>query len=119
MIQTPRAQPQPQAPPPGQAPPGYPAAQINIDMQGPQMPYVQTPQMPYVQQPQMPYVQMPQAPQVPQMQMPGAPYMQAQMNVPQPGAGAPASKPNWLLIGIFCLLAFIAGAFIVYLIVHK
>ena len=57
------------------------------------------PQMPYMQPPAMPYVAPPQV-------------MIAPVSVPAP------KSSNTLLIVIFCLLAFLAGGIIVYLLVR-
>jgi hypothetical protein len=68
--------------------------------------------------PQMPA--MPQQPVMPQMAY--APPPMPQMAPPQamvPPATVPAPKSsNTLLIAIFCLLAFLAGAIVVYLLVR-
>jgi hypothetical protein len=67
------------------------------------------PQMPYLQPPAMP-----QQPVLPQM-----PYM-APPQVTVPPVAAPAGKSsNTLPIVIFCLLAFLAGGIIVYLLVRR
>jgi hypothetical protein len=58
---------------------------------------------------------MPQAPVVPQMQMPQTPQMPA---VP-PATVTVSGTPNLLLIAIFCLLAFLVGGLIVYLLVGR
>jgi len=89
---------------------GSPAVQVNV--QGPQMPYISTPQMPYVQAPQIPsvggvYVQQPQ---IPQLQTP-------QLSIPQPSTpqatlsagGGSSSSPNWLIFAIIGLVAFLLG----------
>ena len=74
----------------------------------PQMPYMQPPAMP--QQPPMP-----QMPYMPQMAMP----QMAPPQVAPPPVPAPAPKAsNTLLIVIFCLLAFLAGGIVVYLMVR-
>jgi hypothetical protein len=76
---------------------------------------------------QMPQMQMPQM-QPPPMQMPQTPAMQPpQMQTPQmpqapaiPQATVTVSKPpNYLLIAIFCLLAFLVGGLLVLLLVRK
>ena len=78
------------APPPAAAPP---AAQM------PGMPQMGMPQMPYMQPPAMPHVAPPQVTIAP--------------------VSAPAAKSsNTLLIVIFCLLAFLAGGIVVYLLVR-
>jgi hypothetical protein len=67
------------------------------------------PQMPYLQPPAMP-----QQPVLPQMA-----YM-APPQVTVPPVAAPAGKSsNTLLIVIFCLLAFLAGGIVVYLLVRR
>ncbi len=88
----------------------------------PGMPQMGMPQMPYVAQPampQMPYVAQPAVPQQPAM--PHMPYV-PQVAVPQvtlPPVSAPAGKSsNTLLIVIFCLLAFLVGGIVVYLLVR-
>lgn len=70
----------------------------------------QMPQMPMgmPQPPAMP--PMPQAPQAPQVAMP-------QLAVGAPARGAGSS--NTLLIVIFCLLAFLAGGIVVYLLARR
>jgi hypothetical protein len=78
-----------------------------MQMGMPQMPYMQPPAMP--QQPVMPQMPYMAAPQMPQM----APPQVAMAPVPAPAA----KSPNLLLIAIFCLLMFLAGGFIVYLLV--
>jgi len=89
----------------------------------PQGPSEYTRMMSTPQVPQAP--QMPQMPQVPQMSLPQAPQMNVpqapQLNMPQAPTAPPAKgiSTNMLLIGIFCLLAFLAGGFIVYVLVHK
>jgi hypothetical protein len=53
---------------------------------------------------------------MPSMQPPAMP----QMAPPQSTVPAPASKPsNTLLIVIFCLLAFLAGGIVVYLLTRR
>jgi len=74
-------------------------AQMN--MQGPQMQV----QGPHMQAPQM------QAPHLPQMQ---TPPLSAPASVP-----APKASSNTLLIVIFCLLAFLAGGIVVYLLARR
>jgi hypothetical protein len=87
---------------------------IQVNVQSPQMPYVQTP---YVQTPQLPYV-----PQ-PQVQLPGGGYVQGpripqpyipqpvipQPTIPQASVTATGSSTNWLLIAIVALVALLVG----------
>jgi hypothetical protein len=84
------------------------------------MPQVGMPQV-YMPQPQIPYVAQPATPQMPyvaQPPMPQMPYVTPpQVVVPAVAVPAPKSS-NTLLIVIFCLLAFLAGAIIVYLLVR-
>jgi hypothetical protein len=82
------------------------------------------PWMPQMGMPQMPYVQPPAMPQHPAMpQMAYTPPAMPQMAPPQvtlPPVAAPANKTsNTLLIVIFCLLAFLAGGIVVYLMVRR
>ena len=86
--------PQVQAPQLQVQPPQMQMQGLNMQSQGPQV-NMQPPQM--------------QAPQMPQMQMPQAPA------APQLTAAAPKASTNTLLIVIFCLLAFLAGGMVVYL----
>jgi hypothetical protein len=69
--------------------------------------------------PQMPYMQPPAAPQMPYIPQPVMP----QVTPPQvvaPPVQAPARNPaNVLLIVIFCLLAFLAGGIVVYLLARR
>jgi hypothetical protein len=87
-----------------------------IYMPQPQMPQQPAmPQMPYMPQPQMPpQPAMPQMyftpPVVPQVAPP-------QVMIPPVTVSAPKSS-NTLLIAIFCLLAFLVGAIVVYLLVR-
>jgi hypothetical protein len=74
----------------------------------PQMPYVQPPAI--SQQPVMPQMAY-TPPQIPQMAPP-------QVTVP-PVSGPAGAPTNILLIVIFCLLAFLAGGIIVYLLVRR
>jgi hypothetical protein len=87
--------------------------------------YMPPPQMPqvYMPPPQMPQMGMnpvmPQHPGMPQVYMPPPPMPQMaapQVTVPPVTVAAPKSS-NTLLIVIFCLLAFLAGAIVVYLLV--
>ena len=74
------------------------------------------PQMPYMQPPAVP--QQPVMPQMPYMAAPPMPQM-APPQVNMAPLPAPAAKSsNILLIAIFCLLTFLAGGFIVYLLVR-
>ena len=85
----------------------------------PQVPYMQQPAMP--QMPYMPQSSMPQQPAMPQMpyiQPPAMPYVAPpQVTLAPVSVSAPKSS-NTLLIVIFCLLAFLAGGIIVYLLVR-
>jgi hypothetical protein len=84
----------------------------------PQIPQMLQPGMP--QMPQPPYVPQPVIPQ-PNVQQPYLPQPvipQPQIARPQPAAPAPAPSSNLLLIVIFCLLAFLVGGFVVYLLVR-
>ena len=75
------------------------------------MPQMGMPPMPYMQPPAMP--QQPATPQMPYMPQMAMPQVTVQ---PVP---APAVKSsNTLLIVIFCLLAFLAGGIVVYLLVR-
>jgi len=81
------------------------------------MPQMGMPQMPYVPQPSMP--QQPAMPRMPHMQPPAMPYV-APPQVTIAPVSAPAVKSsNTLLIVIFCLLAFLAGMIVVYLLVRR
>jgi hypothetical protein len=86
----------------------------------PQMPYMAPPvmpQMPYPPQPMMP--PQPAMPQMPYMAPPVMPQM-APVQVTVPPVSAPAGKSsNTLLIVIFCLLAFLAGGIVVYLLARR
>jgi hypothetical protein len=54
------------------------------------------------------------------MPMPAAPAAPAMPQVASPPVAAPAGKSvNMLLIVIFCLLAFLAGGVVVYLVVRR
>jgi hypothetical protein len=97
---------------------GSPAVQVNV--QGPQMPYLPQPQMPYVPQPQVPsvpgvYVQQPQIPQIqtPPLSVPAPSTPQATLT-----AGAPSSI-NWILIAIIALGAFLLGLVVMVLVMKK
>ena len=96
------------APPPPVAPPAAapPAGQM------PGMPRMGMPPMPYTQPPAMPQQPaMPRMPHMPQM---------APSQAPAPPVSASLGKsPNTLLIVIFCLLAFLAGGIVVYLLVRR
>ena len=75
------------------------------------------PQMPYMQPPAMP--QQPATPQMPYMPQMAIPQM-APPQVKAPPVTVPAAKSsNTLLIVIFCLLAFLAGGIVVYLLVRR
>jgi hypothetical protein len=87
--------------------------------------YMPPPQMPqvYMPQPQMPQMgmnpAMPPQPGMPQVSYAPPPMPQVtppQVTVPPVAVAAPKSS-NTLLIVIFCLLAFLAGAIVVYLLV--
>ncbi len=91
----------------------------------PGVPQVGMPQV-YLPQPQMPQVYLPQPqqpatprmPYVAQPAMPQMPYV-APPQVTVPPVTLPATKSsNILLIAIICLVAFLAGAIVVYLLVR-
>jgi hypothetical protein len=85
----------------------------------PGMPQMGMPQMPAMPQMGM-NPAMPRQPAMPQMSYAPPPMPQMappQVMVPQVAAPAPKSS-NTLLIVIFCLLAFLAGAIVVYLLVR-
>ena len=73
--------------------------------------------MPYVPQPPMPQQPaVPRMPNMPQMAMPQV----APPHVTIPPRSTPVGKSsNTLLIVIFCLLAFLAGGIVVYLLVRR
>jgi hypothetical protein len=79
----------------------------------PGMPQMGMPQMPYMQPPAMP--QQPARPQMPYMQPPPIPQMAPPQVTIAPVAAPVVKSTNTLLIVIFCLLAFLAGGIIVYL----
>jgi hypothetical protein len=83
----------------------------------PGMPQMGMPQMPYMPQPPMP--QPPAMPQMPYAQPPAMPQM-APPRVTIPPPSTPAGKSSHtLLIVIFCLLAFLAGGIVVYLLARR
>jgi len=55
----------------------------------------------------------------PQMQIPQVQMQAPQMPAPQMPAGPAAPQTNWLLIAIFCLLSFLVGSLVVYLLVRR
>jgi hypothetical protein len=79
----------------------------------PQMPYMQQPAMP-----QMPYMQQPAAPQMPYVPQPVIPQVTPPQVVVAPVQAPASSSTNVVLIAIFCLLAFLAGGIVVYLLVR-
>jgi hypothetical protein len=69
----------------------------------------------------MPAASLPQPPAIPQMAYtpPAMPQM-APPRVPTPPAAVPTGKAsNTVLIAIFCLLAFLAGGLLVFLLMHR
>jgi len=83
----------------------------------PGMPQVGMPQMPYMPQPSMP--QQPAMPQMPYMPQPAMPQMAPPQVTIAPVAAPAVKSSNTLLIVIFCLLAFLVGGIVVYLLVRR
>jgi len=85
-----------------------------------QMPGMQMPGTPQMGMPQMPYMQQPAAPQMPYIPQPVMPQAPPPQVAPAPPVKAPASNSaNRVLIAIFCLLAFLAGGIVVYLLARR
>ena len=80
------------------------------------MPQMGMPQMPYMQPPAMP--QQPATPQMPYMPQMAMPQMAPPQVTVQPVPAPAVKSSNTLLIVIFCLLAFLAGGIVVYLLVR-
>ena len=66
---------------------------------------------------QAPPPAMPQPPAMPRM--PHMPQMAPSQAPAPPVSASPGKSPNTLLIVIFCLLAFLAGGIVVYLLVRR
>jgi hypothetical protein len=67
----------------------------------------------------MPYMQQPAVPQMPYIPQPVIPQVTPPQVVVAPVQAPSKSSTNVLLIAIFCLLAFLAGGIVVYLLVRR
>ena len=81
---------------------------------------MQMPGTPQMGMPPMPYMQQPTAPQMPYIPQPVMPQAPPPQVVPAAPVKAHASNSaNFVLIAIFCLLAFLAGGIVVYLLARR